>query len=714
MLERCRPHRLSTLSSACQARFAPAGQNFTRLQHVDAVSAVNADGEGLASSHPPAGLKTDRSEGSSRSNSSLPLVFTKLRKKNVSQATISYVQKNQHGQSWLSTLPGGKEIERNDPLWRKGTEMGKRVQLTIDAVSEETARLSGFWKRFLHKDSPRPISQEQLQEQQYSIAELIDGFQTFLRLSELPRARQEHSYNGAKDLATCCRKALVFIREIDRCIDELEQGDKDKAAELEEDFGNAVTGLRICVQVSAIKSKEIFRSVALDLSHARNIPPLVHSGQRDSSMQDFDDLISDVTSTSAEQDQYGQGRTSGMVRLGEKRQWSFPAIFLRDACSCPKCVDASSGQKNFQTHEIPAEIAADQVVDVVDPNWTGTESYRILWRNDIPGFEDHTSEFTKGWAKSASDLDALIQQMSRPAVWGRESFRIPTVTYDLWMSNDDRVYQTLRNIRRYGLVKVIGVPDAETAVEDVGQRIGPLKNTFYGKTWNVKSIPDAKNVAYTHQNLGYHMDLLYMEQPPGLQLLHCLKNSTTGGASLFADSFRALEIMSDQSPRLYEALLYFPVTFHYTKDGHYYNQTRKTIEPYPVSDVVPNRRPTRRWQHVNWSPPFQAPLLHSMVRTVTGNGIDIAEYLQAAKEFARLLEEEAATFETRAQPGECFIFDNRRIVHARRAFDNLSGERHLKGAYLDEDVFISKLRVLGRKNHPGFVPQGVGSIVAPS
>jgi hypothetical protein len=44
--------------------------------------------------------------------------------------------------------------------------------------------------------------------------------------------------------------------------------------------------------------------------------------------------------------------------------------------------------------------------------------------------------------------------------------------------------------------------------------------------------------------------------------------------------------------------------------------------------------------------------------------------------------------------GDCVIFDNRRVLHARRAFDASKGERWLKGAYVDGDVFFSRVRVL--------------------
>jgi alpha-ketoglutarate-dependent taurine dioxygenase len=51
-------------------------------------------------------------------------------------------------------------------------------------------------------------------------------------------------------------------------------------------------------------------------------------------------------------------------------------------------------------------------------------------------------------------------------------------------------------------------------------------------------------------------------------------------------------------------------------------------------------------------------------------------------------------FEYRMEEGDCVIFDNRRVLHARRAFEADKGERWLKGAYLDRDVYASKLSVL--------------------
>lgn len=47
--------------------------------------------------------------------------------------------------------------------------------------------------------------------------------------------------------------------------------------------------------------------------------------------------------------------------------------------------------------------------------------------------------------------------------------------------------------------------------------------------------------------------------------------------------------------------------------------------------------------------------------------------------------------------GDLVSFHNRRILHAREAFDVNSGERHLRGTYVDLDEFYNRFRTLSEK-----------------
>jgi gamma-butyrobetaine dioxygenase len=72
-----------------------------------------------------------------------------------------------------------------------------------------------------------------------------------------------------------------------------------------------------------------------------------------------------------------------------------------------------------------------------------------------------------------------------------------------------------------------------------------------------------------------------------------------------------------------------------------------------------------RLSNINWSPPFQGP------------------FVLDAKLFTTLVNSSANEFSYLLQPGQCVIFNNRRVLHGRQKFQSGSGERWLKGAYLD-------------------------------
>ena len=49
---------------------------------------------------------------------------------------------------------------------------------------------------------------------------------------------------------------------------------------------------------------------------------------------------------------------------------------------------------------------------------------------------------------------------------------------------------------------------------------------------------------------------------------------------------------------------------------------------------------------------------------------------------------------TLLQPGTMVAFDNRRVLHGRDAFDPTTGERWLRGFYIDRTDIDSRLRCL--------------------
>ncbi|KZT21805.1 Clavaminate synthase-like protein [Neolentinus lepideus HHB14362 ss-1] len=189
-----------------------------------------------------------------------------------------------------------------------------------------------------------------------------------------------------------------------------------------------------------------------------------------------------------------------------------------------------------------------------------------------------------------------------------------------------------------------------------------------------------------------HMDLLYFEHPPRFQILHCLRNRVKGGTSLFLDALHASQQLRAADPKAFETLTSTPVPFHYVNDGHHLRYEHPTIElapTYPPHSHSLIQKP--EIAYINYSPPFQALLPVSTP----------ASFYTSLRAFSHLLDDPANVFEYTLREGDAVVFDNRRVLHARSAFEDgeVSGgagetRRWLKGCYLEADGVMDRGRVL--------------------
>ncbi|KAJ8118393.1 hypothetical protein OPT61_g599 [Boeremia exigua] len=412
----------------------------------------------------------------------------------------------------------------------------------------------------------------------------------------------------------------------------------------------------------------------------------------------------------------------------------FSAQLLRDACACPRCVHESTNQRLFSTADIPADIQARDVkVDIA------SNTAKIQWANDVAGYgDDHASTF------GLTELQELIQTGSlpvtredsfdRPALWSEKRLELPDYDYELYLKDDRTLYNLMKQLQTYGLAFVTNIPGKETSLATIATRMGPIKDTLYGQTWDVRTVPAAINAAYTSHDLGFHTDLLYFYQPPHVQLLHCIQSASTGGASVFADAYKAAVDLFHTDLEAFEILATVPVNYHYNHpDSNVYRTTKPVIDlrPLRIGEKVYNSLADykRAWheldvQHggagwndsmlvdcldkINWGPPFLAPFSNHQESTHKISGLQptlsdlnekVERWYQAAAKFNALLQRSSYLYERKMNPGECVLFDNTRTLHSRRAFDtaDVGKPRWLRGTYVDKDPFFSKMRVLKGK-----------------
>ncbi|KAJ4148433.1 hypothetical protein LMH87_002902 [Akanthomyces muscarius] len=361
------------------------------------------------------------------------------------------------------------------------------------------------------------------------------------------------------------------------------------------------------------------------------------------------------------------------------------AAALRDGCQCAACKDPSSGQKSFASIEIPSALSIANVREKAD-------GLGVAFENEIPRFVSSSQqhETTVPWeslelafgARSPLDMAVVppvfnsVRARAGIVLWDRAAIaqRVRTIDYHAFMSDDgggDARWAVVLDLVRLGLVYLTNVPRDEASVVRIATRLASIRETFYGRTFDVRAKPNAENVAYTSGYLGLHQDLLYLDPPPKIQILHCLDNSCAGGESLFSDGERAGRLLLNHDAAA-APLRAHPVPYAYTRNGYSYAQRRPLLH-YDRDG---------RFENVFWSPPFQGGRL--------ADEAPLKPWLAGARVFERLINADAAVHQRKMAPGECVLFDNLRVMHGRTAFDaGGGGSRWLRGAYIAQEDFVS-------------------------
>jgi gamma-butyrobetaine dioxygenase len=272
-------------------------------------------------------------------------------------------------------------------------------------------------------------------------------------------------------------------------------------------------------------------------------------------------------------------------------------------------------------------------------------------------------------------------------LWTHELEDLPRADWKMQPSEADLADWTERFLV-YGFIVFRGVPATGGEVLNVARVFGFARDTNFGAMFDVRSTPNAIDLAYTAIPLDPHTDNPYRTPEPGVQLLHCLANETSGGLSTLIDGFAVAEALRARDPEAFRILTRTPVRFRYRD-----KDTELVASAPPIELDVSGRLRT-----IHFSPRLDyVPLLPPA---------ELTAYYRARRVFDGMLR--GPEFEIRflLKEGDLVMFDNCRLLHGRTGFDPAQGLRHLQGCYIDIDGPRSLYRVLRRRqaqrirNHP--------------
>jgi gamma-butyrobetaine dioxygenase len=352
-------------------------------------------------------------------------------------------------------------------------------------------------------------------------------------------------------------------------------------------------------------------------------------------------------------------RAGGAARL--------PFIWLRDNCRCSACRHAN-GQKLLDPLDIPDDIAPARVA--LSPD--GAVS--VSWN------DGHHSHFAASWLAAHDPSPAARStRRERPVLWGAELEPLPEADWPALVDDKAVELAALEQFDAHGFLLLRRVPLERGAVAAVGDRLGHVRVTNYGRHFDVMSKPDPNNLADTALGLGVHTDNPYRHPAPGIQLLHCLVAEAPGGDTILVDGFAAAERLRREDPAAFACLARLPLAFHFADRQADLRATTPVIETDFEDRVV--------GIHFNG---------RSMA-TLDLPEAEIAPWYRAYRTFARLLRHPEGEVRLRLAPGDLVMMMNQRALHGRTAFDPNAGRRHLQGCYIDRDGVDSRRHVLARE-----------------
>jgi alpha-ketoglutarate-dependent taurine dioxygenase len=355
----------------------------------------------------------------------------------------------------------------------------------------------------------------------------------------------------------------------------------------------------------------------------------------------------------------------------------FASLWLRD--NLPEDRDLHSGQRLIDIADLPenprirSAVAHNGTVSVEWETEPRPASFELQW---LLAFALNRSgrrpEFApKLWLEGAR-LNA-----GRDFAWA---------TFSEALGNRSLRARWLTQLLQDGIAFLSDVPSKDAGILEAASLVGRVSETNYGLVYDVRSVPQPENLAYSDLGLGLHTDNPYREPVPGFQVLHALVASPDGGESLFADGFAIAEHLRATSPDAFAQLTQTSVPFLYrSKDAELYAE-RPLIQLSCSGEV----------SAVHYNNRSIAPLRLA--------AREAGPFYSAYRRFAALLRDSRFHLQFRLRDADIVVFDNQRTLHGRTAFSSAKYPRHLRGCYLTRDSVYCEAAVLRREISPEVHP----------
>lgn len=349
------------------------------------------------------------------------------------------------------------------------------------------------------------------------------------------------------------------------------------------------------------------------------------------------------------------------------RRYRFHAIWLRDNAFDGSTRSVGNGQKLISLRDIPADIRiSTATIDgsalslVLQPE-NKAISYDINWL--IEHNYDRSARKPDGW------IGPDIQ------IWDEALMsNLPVADFNDVLTSRHALRDWLYQVRKFGFCKLVNGPVESEALLNVASLFGFVRETNYGRYFDVRTQVNPTNLAYTGMGLQAHTDNPYRDPVPTLQILYCLENSAQGGENMVVDGFAAAQKLKTENRSWFDVLTNYCANFEYAGEQGVCLRSRRPMIELAADGELNAIRFNNRSTAAITDVPFK----------------DMETYYTAYRRLGEIIDDPQMEVSFKLSPGESFIVDNTRVLHARKGYSG-TGSRWLQGCYADKDGLLSTL-----------------------
>tara|TARA_Y100000590_G_scaffold341030_1_gene389037 strand:- start:4375 stop:5514 length:1140 start_codon:yes stop_codon:yes gene_type:complete len=347
----------------------------------------------------------------------------------------------------------------------------------------------------------------------------------------------------------------------------------------------------------------------------------------------------------------------------------YHSTWLRDNALDPQTRDKKNGQRLISISDIPAET----YIKSAFINKKGKE----IIINFLP--KKKQVKFSSKWL-----LDNTYDNNKKNSnvwvnpdlkIWSKKNLKkAPVIKYKTAKTNNKLFIKWLKSLYSLGFAKITGCEKKTGTVIKIAKLFGYVRETNYGKFFNVKSKINADNLAYTNLALQAHTDNPYRNPVPTIQILHCITNSTKGGDTKIVDGFKAALCLKKENKKYFNLLAKYCSRFEFKGKKNIHLKSR-----FPMIVLTPDQELTA----IHFNNRSIGPITDVPYK-------DMLDYYKAYRKFSQIIDDPKMSIKFKLKPGDCFLVDNTRMLHARTVYYGV-GTRWLQGCYADKDALLSTI-----------------------